>query len=62
MVEGTVRGGGNSRLIHTCCRLHTGLQTKRRPLEVRVATMKASLNEYTEKLKQQENKVKVSVP
>ncbi|KAL5499629.1 hypothetical protein EMCRGX_G011081 [Ephydatia muelleri] len=40
-------------------RHHTGLQTRRRPLEVTVATMKASLNEYREKLKQQENKVKV---
>ena len=42
-------------------RHHTGLQTRRRPLEVTVATMKASLNEYREKLKQQENKVKVSI-
>lgn len=38
-------------------KLHGTLQTKIRPLQLKVANMKASLAEYTDKLKKEENKV-----
>ena len=38
-------------------RLHNKLQTTLRPLQSRVASMKASLSEYSDKLYHQENKV-----
>lgn len=41
------------------CRLHTTLQSKLRPLQLRMFSMKASLREYTEKLKNQEVKLQV---
>lgn len=37
--------------------LHSNLQTKIRPLQVKVANMKASLSEYSDKLKKEESKV-----
>ena len=39
--------------------LHTTLQTKIRPLQSKITTMKASLSEYSEHLNQQENKIQV---
>ena len=38
-------------------RLHNSLQTKIRPLHLKVTNMKASLSEYSDKLKKEENKV-----
>ena len=40
-------------------RLHSTLQTKIRPLQLKVANMKASLKDYSDKLKKEENKVHV---
>lgn len=42
-------------------RLHSTLQTKIRPLQLRVANMKASLKEYSDKLKKEENKVVIDI-
>ncbi len=39
--------------------LHATLQTKTRPLQSKLSTMQASLGEYTDRLKAQENKIKV---
>ena len=39
--------------------LHTTLQTKIRPLQSKITTMKASLSEYSDHLNQQENKIQV---
>ena len=38
-------------------KLHSTLQTKIRPLQLKVANMKASLKDYSDKLKKEENKV-----
>jgi hypothetical protein len=38
-------------------RLHSTLQTKIRPLQLKVASMSASLKEYSDKLKKEEHKV-----
>lgn len=38
-------------------RLHSTLQTRIRPLQLKVSNMKAALNEYSDKLKKEENKV-----
>lgn len=40
-------------------RLHSTLQTKIRPLLLKVTTMKASLKEYSDKLSKEENKVQL---
>ena len=48
-------------LSFTCPRLHMTLQGKLRPLQAKVTSMKASLSEYSEKLRHQEGKVKVRV-
>ncbi len=39
--------------------LHSTLQTKIRPLQSKLSTMQASLAEYTDRLKAQENKIKI---
>ncbi len=39
--------------------LHSTLQTKIRPLQAKISTMQASLSEYTDRLKGQENKIRV---
>ena len=41
-------------------RLHSTLQMKIRPLQLRITNMKASLSEYSEKLKKEDNKVGLS--
>ena len=48
-------------LSFTRSRLHMTLQGKLRPLQAKVTSMKASLSEYSEKLRHQEGKVKVRV-
>ena len=44
--------------VHGVVRLHTTLQTRIRPLQLKVSNMKAALNEYSDKLKKEENKVR----
>lgn len=43
--------------VQGVARLHSTLQTKIRPLQLKVASIKASLGEYSEKLKKEDNKV-----